>query len=220
MRVYCVFIVFISQSGNYKIVESAFDGSDFFFFQRLNVRQIFYDTGEKLAISLVEEHDRPVGKITWMENGPYRYCALVAPRRDYVSVVVTSDDYSDMAAKALLNLALQSLIESPEIQLRLEELLVEAQDPVQFDRFMQIQRDLQETVVTVHSTIQGLAERGDKLEEIEAQSRKLHTGSKLLSRRARIRTSCWWAGLYATQDWVYSWMPQRDPLKDHEKGES
>ena len=216
MRLYCVFIVYVPQSGNYKIVESAFDGSDFFFFQRPNIQQIFHDTGEKFAVSLV---GNPTREIIWTENGPYLYYALMDSSCDYISVVVTSDDYSSMAAKALLNLALQALFESPEIQLRLEELLIEAQEPAQFDRYMQIQEELQETVVIAHSAIQGMAVRGEKIEDIDAQSQKLHTGSKLLSRRARIRTSCWWAGLYATQDWVYSWVPQREPLKDHEKGE-
>ncbi len=218
MRAYCIFIVFVSPQGEYEIVESAFDKSEFWAYQRSNIRQIFHNTGEQMAVDLTADLEHPPGEVGYMVNGPYQYYAQVDERRDYVSVVVASADYSHMAVRALLDLALRTLQGAPEIMANLQELLEQARNPTQFDDYMRIEQDLQETTDVVQGAVQGMVERGDQLELLTAQSQELSDGNKRFVRQVRIRTSRLWSAWYTVQDWALSCFQAKEPLKDHEKG--
>jgi len=65
-----------------------------------------------------------------------------------------------------------------------------AQDPAQADKLTRIQRDLDETKVVLHKTIESMLERGEKLEALVDKSSDLSMASQMFYKQARKTNSC------------------------------
>ena len=64
------------------------------------------------------------------------------------------------------------------------------QDPANADSITRIQRDLDDTVQILHSTIDSVLERGERLEELVDRSETLSAQSKMFYKQARKTNSC------------------------------
>ena len=64
------------------------------------------------------------------------------------------------------------------------------QDPAAADKLMRIQRDLDETKVILHKTIESVLERGQRLDDIVAKSEDLSMASQMFYKQARNTNSC------------------------------
>ena len=64
------------------------------------------------------------------------------------------------------------------------------QDPAQADKLTKIQRDLDETKVVLHKTIESMLERGEKLEALVDKSSDLSMASQMFYKQARKTNSC------------------------------
>ena len=64
------------------------------------------------------------------------------------------------------------------------------QDPVQADKLTKIQKDLDETKITLHQTIESVLQRGEKLENLVDKSSDLSMASQMFYKQARKSNSC------------------------------
>ena len=64
------------------------------------------------------------------------------------------------------------------------------QDPAQADKLTKIQRDLDETKVVLHKTIESMLERGEKLDNLVDKSNDLSIASQMFYKQAKKTNSC------------------------------
>lgn len=64
------------------------------------------------------------------------------------------------------------------------------QDPVKFDRITRVQSDLNDTMLILHNTIEGILERGERLNDLVERSSDLSVQSKIFYKTARKNNSC------------------------------
>lgn len=66
---------------------------------------------------------------------------------------------------------------------QLREYLTKYQDPAQADSIMKIQKELDETKIVLHKTIESVLQRGEKIDDLVAKSDGLSAQSKMFYRR-------------------------------------
>lgn len=71
-----------------------------------------------------------------------------------------------------------------------DELLQKYQDPSEADKVTKIQRDLDETTQILHKTIDGVLERGVKLDGLVEKSNDLSAQSKMFYKQAKKTNGC------------------------------
>ena len=67
---------------------------------------------------------------------------------------------------------------------------VAPQDPQQADKLTKIQKDLDETKITLHQTIESMLERGEKLENLVDKSSDLSMASQMFYKQAKKNNQC------------------------------
>ncbi|KAJ1797526.1 palmitoyltransferase [Coemansia sp. RSA 2399] len=72
----------------------------------------------------------------------------------------------------------------------LKDYLVKYQDPQQADTIMQVQKELDDTKVVMHQTIESLLLRGEKLETLVEKSNDLSVQSKTFYKTAKKTNAC------------------------------
>ncbi|KAF2457722.1 Longin-like domain-containing protein [Lineolata rhizophorae] len=72
----------------------------------------------------------------------------------------------------------------------LEEYIQKYQDPQQADSIMKIQKELDETKIVLHKTIESVLERGEKIDSLVAKSDGLSAQSKMFYTQAKKQNSC------------------------------
>lgn len=72
----------------------------------------------------------------------------------------------------------------------LDAVIEKYQDPAQADPIMKIQKDLDDTKVILHKTIDGVLERGVKLDSLVEKSNDLSLQSKMFYKQAKSQNSC------------------------------
>jgi synaptobrevin family protein YKT6 len=86
--------------------------------------------------------------------------------------------------------------DSPPLSMpELKEYIQKYQDPAQADSIMKIQKELDETKIVLHKTIESVLERGEKIDNLVAKSDGLSAQSKMFytqvsSDSAILRGSC------------------------------
>ncbi|EWC48426.1 synaptobrevin-like YKT6 [Drechslerella stenobrocha 248] len=73
---------------------------------------------------------------------------------------------------------------------KLEEYLSKYQDPAQADNITKIQRELDETKIVLHKTIESVLDRGEKLDTLVQRSDNLSAASKMFYTNAKKQNSC------------------------------
>ncbi|KAF1842632.1 snare-like protein [Cucurbitaria berberidis CBS 394.84] len=72
----------------------------------------------------------------------------------------------------------------------LKDYIVKYQDPQQADNIMKIQKELDETKIVLHKTIESVLERGEKIDNLVAKSDGLSAQSKMFYTQAKKQNSC------------------------------
>ncbi|KAI1799870.1 putative snare protein [Daldinia bambusicola] len=72
----------------------------------------------------------------------------------------------------------------------LKDYLAKYQDPHQADSILKIQRELDETKITLHKTIESVLQRGEKIDDLVAKSDGLSSQSKMFYQQAKKQNSC------------------------------
>ncbi|CAA9966722.1 hypothetical protein CFE70_009760 [Pyrenophora teres f. teres 0-1] len=72
----------------------------------------------------------------------------------------------------------------------LKDYIVKYQDPQQADSIMKIQKELDETKIVLHKTIESVLERGEKIDNLVQKSDGLSAQSKMFYTQAKKQNSC------------------------------
>ncbi|RDW63888.1 putative snare protein [Coleophoma crateriformis] len=72
----------------------------------------------------------------------------------------------------------------------LKDYIVKYQDPHQADSIMKIQKELDETKIVLHKTIESVLQRGEKIDDLVAKSDGLSAQSKMFYSQAKKQNSC------------------------------
>lgn len=147
----------------------------------------------------VAERTRP-GQRQDVEERSYTF--HVYGRSEGIAGVIISDhDYPALAAHQLLSKIVdeflaknpRSSFTSPNTKItfpELKEYLVKYQDPQQADSIMKIQRELDDTKIVLHKTIESVLERGEKIDSLVQKSDGLSAQSKMFYTQAKKQNSC------------------------------
>jgi synaptobrevin family protein YKT6 len=78
----------------------------------------------------------------------------------------------------------------------LKEYLVKYQNPEEADSIMKIQKELDETKIVLHKTIQSVLERGESMNKLAENSERLSFSTKAFAKQAQKENSCWYVKLF------------------------
>jgi synaptobrevin family protein YKT6 len=117
-------------------------------------------------------------------------------------LIISDAEYPALVAHQLLSKVVDEFLSSnprssyssPSIKERpfpqLKDYLVKYQDPAQADSIMKVQRELDETKIVLHKTIESVLERGEKIDSLVAKSDGLSAQSKMFYQQAKKQNSC------------------------------
>ncbi|KAI9635825.1 putative vesicle membrane protein with acyltransferase activity [Dioszegia hungarica] len=77
-----------------------------------------------------------------------------------------------------------------KLEATLTQYLTKYQDPKQADTIMKVQKELDETKIVLHKTIESVLERGEKLDNLVERSNALSAQSKMFYKTAKKQNSC------------------------------
>ncbi|KAL8656244.1 MAG: hypothetical protein Q9210_000394 [Variospora velana] len=152
-----------------------------------------------LFAKTVAERTRP-GQRQDVEEKPYVFHAY--GRTEGVAGIIISDaDYPALVAHQLLSKVVDEfLTQYPRTAFtsttstlsfpQLKDYIVKYQDPQQADSIMKIQKELDETKIVLHKTIESVLERGEKIDSLVEKSDGLSAQSKMFYKQAKQQNSC------------------------------
>ncbi|PQE17952.1 hypothetical protein CJF32_00008436 [Rutstroemia sp. NJR-2017a WRK4] len=116
-------------------------------------------------------------------------------------IIISDHEYPALVAHQLLSKVVDEFINAhprtewatsnPTISFpQLDEYITKYQDPQQADSIMKIQKELDETKIVLHKTIESVLERGEKIDELVAKSDGLSAQSKMFYTQAKKQNSC------------------------------
>jgi len=151
-----------------------------------------------LFAKTVAERTRP-GQRQDVEEQDYTFHAY--GRTEGVCGIIISDhQYPALVAHQLLSKVMDEFLSShprsawannqPQSFPELKEYLAKYQDPHQADSIMKIQRELDETKIVLHKTIESVLQRGEKIDDLVAKSDGLSSQSKMFYQQAKKQNSC------------------------------
>jgi len=147
----------------------------------------------------VAERTRP-GQRQDVEEQDYTFHAY--GRTEGVAGIIISDrDYPALVAHQLLSKIVDEFLakyprtafvnSNPTLDFpELKEYIVKYQDPQQADSILKIQRELDETKIVLHKTIESVLQRGEKIDDLVAKSDNLSSQSKAFYTQAKKQNSC------------------------------
>ncbi|MCJ1426714.1 palmitoyltransferase [Sticta canariensis] len=147
----------------------------------------------------VAERTKP-GQRQDIEEKSYTFHAY--GRTEGVAGIIISDpDYPALVAHQLLSKVIDEFLSkyprtafansSPKLDFpQLKEYIVKYQDPQQADSIMKIQKELDETKIVLHKTIESVLERGEKIDTLVEKSDGLSAQSKMFYKQAKKQNSC------------------------------
>ena len=116
------------------------------------------------------------------------------------ATAITTSDYDERAAYTLLNKLIMEFRDTfqptgilqqnltadhPVTFAQLEVYLREWQNPMEADKLLKIEKELQEVQDIVHKNLQDLLKRGEAMEELMARSNDLNTASVSFYKKAK-----------------------------------
>ncbi|KAI5966475.1 YKT6 [Candida pseudojiufengensis] len=195
-----VYYIGILKSNGDKTIEltSSRDLSQFSFFERNGVSQFMTFFSETVA------QRTPVGQRQSVEEG--NYIGHTYTRSEGLSgVIITDKEYPVRPAYTLINKILEEYLSlhpknewinltetnsNLNYQSQLDIYLKKYQDPSQADSIMKVQQELDDTKVILHKTIEGVLQRGEKLDSLVDKSEALSSSSRMFYKQAKKTNSC------------------------------
>ncbi|KAL9618638.1 MAG: hypothetical protein Q9160_006679 [Pyrenula sp. 1 TL-2023] len=153
----------------------------------------------------VSERTRP-GSRQDIEEKDYTFHCF-ARSEGVAGIIISSHDYPALVAHQLLSKILDEFLSkhprtsfsSPSAGIggtgalafpELKEYLAKYQDPSQADSIMKVQRELDETKIVLHKTIESVLERGEKIDNLVQKSSDLSGQSRMFYKQAQKQNSC------------------------------
>ncbi|KAI1335442.1 putative snare protein [Xylariaceae sp. FL0016] len=146
----------------------------------------------------VAERTRP-GQRQDVEEQDYTFHAY-GRTEGACGIIISDHEYPALVAHQLLSKAMDEFLSAhprsswasgqPVAMPELKEYLVKYQDPHQADSIMKIQKELDETKIVLHKTIESVLQRGEKIDDLVAKSDGLSNQSKMFYQQAKKQNSC------------------------------
>lgn len=120
-------------------------------------------------------------------------------RSEGIAGILISKDYPSLTAHAVLSKVVDEFIaqfptpssrKAPVSFPALKGHLTTAQDPAQASSIVAIQKELDETKIVLHQTIEQVLRRGEKLDDLVSKSEDLSAQSKQFYKTAKKQNSC------------------------------
>ncbi|KAK9716186.1 hypothetical protein RND81_06G216600 [Saponaria officinalis] len=195
MKITALVVLKINQNDeNPTILANASDLSQFGFFQRSSVREFI------VFVSRTVAKRTPPGQRQSVQHEEYKVHAY---NQGGLCVVGFMDDhYPVRSSFSVLNKVMDEYqknfgeswrnvtTESTETWPYLNEALTKFQDPAEADKLLKIQRELDETKIILHRTIDSVLERGEKLDSLVEKSADLSAQSQFFYKQAKKTNSC------------------------------
>ncbi|KAI9803113.1 MAG: palmitoyltransferase [Piccolia ochrophora] len=116
-------------------------------------------------------------------------------------IIISDEEYPALVAHQLLSKVVDEfLAKHPRASIasaseslpfpELKDYIVKYQDPQQADSIMKIQKELDETKIVLHKTIESVLERGEKIDTLVQKSDGLSAQSKMFYTQAKKQNSC------------------------------
>ncbi|KAK6531421.1 palmitoyltransferase [Arthrobotrys megalospora] len=165
----------------------------FGYFTRSNVDQFLNFTASTIAERTAVNIRQSVQEQSYMVHAYSR-------PENCTGIVITNAEYPRRIPHELLNRLLDEFItkfprntwapnKSYDLP-QLKEYLVKYQEPSQADNISKIQRELDETKIVLHKTIESVLDRGEKLDTLVQRSDNLSNASKMFYTNAKKQNSC------------------------------
>ncbi|CAN9081120.1 unnamed protein product [Alternaria alternata] len=150
----------------------------------------------------VAERTRP-GQRQDVEEKDYIFHAY-SRSEGVCGIIITDFEYPKLVAHQLLSKVLDEFVskypksayasatkDSPQMSFpELKDYVQKYQDPQQADSIMKIQKELDETKIVLHKTIESVLERGEKIDTLVQKSDGLSAQSKMFYTQAKKQNSC------------------------------
>ncbi|KAF8067270.1 YKT61 [Scenedesmus sp. PABB004] len=171
--------------------------SSFGYFQRSSVKEML-----SFLSKTIVQRTQP-GQRQTVKQEDY-FCHVHVKDGGIAGVAVTDRDYPTVAAFSVVGKAIEEFLaaappgepwrgaagEAPEALSVAEGALARYQDPVAADKLTKIQKDLDETKVILHQTIDSVLKRGEKLDTLVDKSADLSLASQMFYKQARKTNAC------------------------------
>ncbi|KAH9606099.1 hypothetical protein KSS87_017739 [Heliosperma pusillum] len=169
---------------NPTILANASELSQYGFFQRSSIREFIVFVGRTVA------KRTPPGQRQSVQHEDYKVHAY--NRGGLCALGFMDDHYPVRSSFSLLNKVLDeyeknfgdswktATADSTQSWPYLNEALTKYQDPAEADKLLKIQRELDETKIILHKTIDSVLERGEKLDSLVEKSADLSAQSQLV----------------------------------------
>lgn len=147
----------------------------------------------------VAERTRP-GQRQDVEEQDYTFHAM-GRSEGICGIIISDHQYPSLVAHQLLSKVVDEFLSNhprstwatgePTLAFsELKEYLAKYQDPQQADSILKIQKELDETKIVLHKTIESVLQRGEKIDDLVAKSDGLSAQSKMFYQQAKKQNSC------------------------------
>ncbi|KAK3435658.1 hypothetical protein EUGRSUZ_C00369 [Eucalyptus grandis] len=195
MKITSLLVLKINPDGSDPIIlANAADVSHFGYFQRSSVKEFIVFVGRTVA------KRTPPGQRQSVQHEEYKVHSY---NRNGLCVVGFMDDhYPVRSAFSVLNQVLDEYQKNFGDSWRsvsadgaqpwpyLNEALTKFQDPAEADKLLKIQRELDETKIILHKTIDSVLARGEKLDSLVEKSSDLSAASQMFYKQAKKTNQC------------------------------
>ncbi|KMZ73205.1 hypothetical protein ZOSMA_150G00040 [Zostera marina] len=176
------------------VLANATDVSHFGFFQRPAAREFILFVGRTVA------RRTPPSQRQSVQHQEYKVHSY--NRNGLCAIAFMDDHYPVRSAFSLLNKVIDEYHKSFGESWRavqadstqpwpyLTEALTKFQDPSEADKLLKIQKDLDETKITLHKTIDSVLARGEKLDSLVDKSSDLSAASQMFYKQAKKTNQC------------------------------
>ena len=171
------------------------DVAEFGYFQRGSVREMLTFISRTIV-----KRTQP-GQRQSVEQD--QYLVHVSNRNGLVAIAVMDKEYPSRSAFCVLGKMCDDYVEKvvgeawrtvTEDDARGDAILADAivryQDPMEADKILKIQRELDETKVVLHKTIDSVLARGEKLDNLVDKSTDLSLASQMFYKQAKKQNQC------------------------------
>lgn len=194
MKITSILIVKVEGESEPVVLGNATDVSNFGYFQRSSVREVIVFVGRTIA------KRTPAGRRQSVEHEEYMVhchnrnglCGLVfansayPPRSAFSVINKVLDEYTGSQGESWKSVTADNKEPLPF----LEEALAKYQDPIEADKLLKIQKELDETKIILHKTIDSVLARGEKLDTLVDKSNDLSMASQMFYKQAKKANQC------------------------------
>lgn len=191
MSIYAI-LAFEKQGSRLKLIQSAWDVSDFSFFIRSTAKKAMIAASE-ISIGLAKTTTLSrlsADRVPQLEELPVSGLSVFLHQQNNTTIaLVIGDEYPNNTAYQCSKEAWTCLL-APAPEKALQQLLVKAQDYREYDKIASTNQRLKETKEQMIQNLESLLERGDRIEDLVAKTDILSESSEAFLKKSKDMNRC------------------------------